>query len=308
MNPRIFLLITGVTAASSAVIFLKLSTVDSILLSSYRCLVAAAVLSPLFLRDWKRHRVLYTRRHLLRCLIPATILSVHFITWIIGARHTDSANATLIVNFVPVVMPFILYLMMGERINRTELAGTAVATIGVCFLGLMDYRFRPEFFYGDALCFLSMFLFAAYLALGRRNGDFPTLWLYVIPVYFFSGIVSLAIAAFAGVFPAPVAPVEWLWIFCLGFIPTVLGHSIMNYSLKHMRGQLVVLINLFQFITAAVMAYWILAEVPTSAFYPASILIVIGAIIVIRHAPPGSMAPAPESGGRAGEKMPRAQP
>ena len=41
-----------------------------------------------------------------------------------------AANATLIVNFVPVAMPFLLYFQLRERISRAEAGGTAIAFAG----------------------------------------------------------------------------------------------------------------------------------------------------------------------------------
>jgi drug/metabolite transporter (DMT)-like permease len=44
------------------------------------------------------------------------------------------------------------------------------------------------------MCLVSMLLFALYLALGRRNRDFPSVWLYVIPVYGQAAAVCLLVA------------------------------------------------------------------------------------------------------------------
>lgn len=67
----------------------------------------------------------------------------------------------------------------------------------------------------------------------------------------------------------------------LAVIPTILGHSILNYSLKHFRGQVVSIINGLQFVFAAVMAYLIFAEAPHLVFYPTALLIAIGAWVVM---------------------------
>ncbi len=74
---------------------------------------------------------------------------------------------------------------------------------------------------------------------------------------------------------------EVLLIAALVIVPTVIGHSILNYSLKHMRGQLVGIINLFQFVFVGVMA-WCVDEPPTWTILPAAALVLTGAIIVVR--------------------------
>ncbi len=281
MNFRLLLLLMGVVATSTSVIFIKLSQTSPILLSAYRCILAGLILLPVFLKEKGRAGEAFHWEHWKRAFWPGLVLSLHFIAWIYGARRTDSANATLIVNFVPIALPFFLYLLVRERINGKEILGTGIATVGVLILGVGDYEFRPHYLLGDAICFLAMLLYAIYLTQGRQNRDFPSIWLYVVPVYLISGAIGLFIALIIGEIPVLVDFPELVWILGLAIVPTVLGHSIMNYGMKVFRGQLIGLLNLGQFISAAALAFIFLGEVPIMTFYPAAMLVVIGAALVV---------------------------
>jgi len=68
----------------------------------------------------------------------------------------------------------------------------------------------------------------------------------------------------------------------LALIPTVLGHSIINWAFKQFRGQVVSTLSLTQFIFAGIIGYLVLGEKPTPAFYAAAILAAGGTMIVIR--------------------------
>lgn len=282
---RILWLLFGVFACSTAVIMIKISTVHPVLLSGYRQVIAALILLPLFLRDVRRHRDTYTWSHLLRVALPAFMLAAHFVSWTLGARLTSAANASLIVNLIPVAMPFLMFAVAREVVNRGEIAGTLVAIVGLLVLAAGDVSLSQEHMVGDVTCFVSMLLFASYLALARSNKDFPTIWTYVVPMYFIGGVMCLAAAAFV----TPVTEVfplnEYLWLVLLAIVPTIFGHSILNYSLKRMRGQLVAVCNLAQFIFAAILAFFLLDELPAWTFYLASALIVVGAVITIRAYP-----------------------
>jgi len=280
---RITLLVLGVFACSTAVIFIKESREHAILLSSYRLLVAALALTPLFIRDYRKHRDSYTRAHLYACLLPGVALGLHFITWIIGARMTDAVNASLIVNLVPIVMPFLMLIMVQERLTRRELVGTVLALVGLLVLSGADYKLNLEHFWGDVLCFVSMLLFSYYLALARKNRHFQSTWLYVVPLYYVAGVFCFVTALFF-VNPVKAYPArEIALVLALGIIPTVVGHSILNHSLKNLRGQIVSIVNMGQFIFAGIMAYIFLAEVPAATFYVACLLVVAGAYIAIRE-------------------------
>jgi drug/metabolite transporter (DMT)-like permease len=214
-------------------------------------------------------------------------LALHFVTWILGARLTPSANASLIVNMVPAVMPVLLLLVVEETINRWELLGTILALSGVVLLGRGDLDLSREHLLGDAVCFLSMILYALYLICARRNRDLPSLYTYIVPVYLLAGLICLSLAAVLQLVGRPViwlgpkAQVEWISILGLALVPTVLGHSIVNWAFRHIRGQTVVILNLGQFVFAGVLGFLLLQELPSPALYPASLLVICGALIVI---------------------------
>lgn len=285
MSRHILSLLLGVFACSTAAILIKASETHPLVLAAVRLLLAAAMLSPLFLLERRRHHLVYNRDHLRRCVAPAAVLAVHFISWAYGARMTLSAQASLIVNLAPVAIPFFLFALAGERINRAEIIGTCVALLGVGALSARDALTNSGNLAGNAVCFGSMLLFAWYLALGRRNRDFPSLWLYVVPVYALAGIFCL-IAALPVLPSAPIeSGREWLLMTGLAVAPTIIGHSLLNQAMRHFRGQVVSLCNVGQFIFAGIMAWFLFNEYPSASFYAGSLLVVAGIAVVVFAAP-----------------------
>ncbi|MCU0787405.1 MAG: DMT family transporter [Verrucomicrobia bacterium] len=141
------------------------------------------------------------------------LLAVHFISWIAGARMTPGANASLLVNMTPAVMPFVLYLLAG-------LICLAIAGIHGAMAG-------------------------AQVWIGPRVGH------------------------------------ELLMIAGLAVVPTLLGHSIVNWSFKVFRGQVVSLLVLGQLIFAGITTYLILDETPSPAFFGAVFFVVAGMVLVV---------------------------
>jgi len=293
------LLVLGIFACSTSVILIRHSELHPALLAAWRLILAALFLSPLWLAARRREKESFGWRQIRRSFIPGFLLALHFISWAAGARMTFAANATLIVNMVPLVMPFILFLLMRERINRAEIAGTLLGLLGVIVLSWGDYRLEPANLAGDFVCFASMVLFALYLGYGRLNREVRSIWLYLVPLYAIAGIICLVVAL---PFAHPLEGMtgqEWLLMLGLAFIPTILGHSLLNFSLKHFGGQAVSVCNLGQFIFAGVLAWVVFNEVPHGPFYVAGVLVVLGAAIVVfampRSAPPPVRAPIAEA-------------
>lgn len=278
-------LLFGVFACSVSVILIKASQAHAMIIPPARLLLAVVALAPLFIVDLRRYRAVYTAAHFRRTTIPALVLALHFISWTYGARTTYAAQATLIVNLVPIAIPFFLHSLIGEKINRTELIGTAITIAGLLLLNAHDAFSGSGDVLGNIVCFGSMLLFAWYLALGRANRDFPSLWLYVIPVYFQAGLFSL-LAAIPWLDTFDYSSLrEWSLLAGLAIIPTIIGHSLLNHALRHVRGQIVSLCNAAQFIFAGIMAFFLFQEVPTPLFLAAAAIVSGGIAMVVLATP-----------------------
>jgi drug/metabolite transporter (DMT)-like permease len=289
---RYLLLFLGVLACSTSAIFIRSSTTDPLVLTAFRLVIAFVFLSPVLLWQLRKHKGAFTRAHLRRTRAPALVLALHLLSWTIGARMTVVAQATLIVNLVPIAVPFFLLWLARERINRTEVAGTILAVIGLAILSVKDALRGGGNLAGDAVCFVSMVLFGLYLALGRRNRDFPSIWLYVIPVYGQAALVCLLVALpRIATFEVRSAR-EWGIMIGLGAVPTVCGHSLINAAMRRIRGQIVSLCNVSQFVFAGVMGYLLFGEIPHGLFYMAATIVVAGVAIVVFGTPVESAEPA----------------
>jgi drug/metabolite transporter (DMT)-like permease len=281
-------LLFGVFCCATSVIFIRISTTDPVLLSAYRLLLGAALLYPAYARARRKHVDAIPSWRGATQWIPALLLALHFISWIHGARLTPAANATLLVNMTPVVMPLLLWVIAREVVTWGEGVGSAIALVGVAVLVWADLQFSGARFLGDAVCFGSMILYTGYLAFARRNRAIPSIYLYVVPLYALAGVICLI----AGVgWMALRGDFAWLgadWraelvaIVGLAVLPTVLGHSLINRAFREIRGQAVSTINLSQAIFAAILAATLLGEFPDPSIYVAGALILGGAVLVVR--------------------------
>ena len=281
---RYALIFIGVFASSTAIIMIRMSHTHPTVLAALRLLIAAAILAPLYWNARRKHQAVYTREHRSRTLLPAALLAVHLISWGYGSRLTPVASASLIANLAPIALPFFLHYLVKEQINRTEIIGTALALGGVIALTTPGLQGGGGF-WGNVICFGSMIAAAGYVALGRRNRDFPSLWLYVVPVYLQAGLICLVVSLpWLRSFEFGSGR-EWLLMLGLAVLPTILGHSMINYGVRHLRGQIVSLCNVTQFVFATVLAFYFFHEQPSPLFYAASALVVAGVALVVFSAP-----------------------
>ena len=276
------LLIFGVFASSTSFVYIRESTEAPVMLAAYRLLLTCLLISPLFFRDYRRFHKGELGMLFRSSIGPGFVLGLHFITWVIGARMTTGANATLIVCLVPLAMPFFMLFMYQERIVRKEVIATGLALLGMIILSVGDFNISADYLTGDLVCLVSMILFAYYLALAKDSAKYESIWLYVFPMYLLAGIICFILALF---FSSPIhsySPYEVLMIFLLAVVPTIGGHTILNFSMQKFRGQTVSIINMGQFIFAGIVAYFIYMEIPTTEFYIASLLFLLSIWLVMK--------------------------
>lgn len=278
---RVLLLVFGVFCGSTAVIMIKASTEQPFLVASFRLLVAALALSPFFFRDLSNYPGSYGWRQVGWAALPALALAAHFMSWVIGVRMTQVANASLIVNLTPVAMPFFVWIFYKARLSRQEVLGTGLTLAGLFLLTGANLQVSQTSFLGDLICFGSMLCFALYLALGRRNHHRLSLWLYMVPLYFIAGVICLVCALpFINPIKAYTVP-NILFFIGLALIPTVFGHTILNYSIRFFPEQVVSVTNLTQPVFAGLLGFALFRELPRPAFYAAAVVIMAGVLLVL---------------------------
>jgi drug/metabolite transporter (DMT)-like permease len=302
---RLLVLVLGVIACSTAALMIKAADTDPALVAAWRLLLACPLLWPLHLAARRRHPACPAGRIWRRALPAGLLLAAHFWSWNIGVRWTGIANASLVVNLTPVVMPIIAALLLHERPRVRELLGTAIALAGTILLAAGDAEISARQALGDLVCFGSMLTFAIYLAWGRRSGDLPSIWLYMPPVYLIAGLAGLGAGAAASGTLLPADGREWLLLAGLALVPTITGHTILNHAMRHLRSQVVAIVNLGQFIPAGVLAWCLFDELPGWQSAVAAPLVVGGCVLAITArrgraadlTPPATCLNAPGAGG-----------
>lgn len=278
------ILVTGVCCSAISFVFIRESTEPPVMLAAYRVLLAGLLLLPVYFRDSKRYGAQPFAVIWKRSWLPGLVLGVHFIAWVVGARMTTGANATLIVSMMPIIMPILMFTMFQERIRPREIIATIIAITGVLLLGFNDFTIDRRHFNGDLICLVSMILFALYLSLARSNRAIPSVWLYIVPVYLIAGISTLLVALF---FSSPIhayTPYNALNIIAVALVSTVIGHSALNYGMQRLRGQTVTVINMGGFIVAGIVGYFFYQEVPAPTFYMSSALLLLAMGLIVTQA------------------------
>jgi len=265
---------------ASAAILTRYCGIPASSIGFWRVAGASAVLLPWWLAAFFRTRPSVPVSP--GALLTGVFLGLHFGTWAWALLHATLANAALFISMQPAVTPLIGRWLAGDRLNKREYIGTALACVGMVWILGGQLLFTRDQLPGSIVAFASMIFCAVYFVLGRRFRAREHVILFTVPVYMTAAIVQ-AIAALAidGRVVPGLSPVGWMAIAGLILVPTVGGHTLSIFLLRHLKAHTIVLSIPVQFVIIVFAGMILFREWPRVWFYPGALLVISGVVLAI---------------------------
>jgi drug/metabolite transporter (DMT)-like permease len=205
--------------------------------------------------------------------LAGAFLAGHFAVWITALTLTSVSSATVLVTIQPLFLTVLAHVILKERVDRWGYLAIVLALTGAALISWGDFRLSEGHLVGDLLSLAGALLAAFYLLIGRTLvGKLGTIN-YTLPLYATSALLLTTIMFIYGSTPLPGQTHDYLWFVLLAVVPTLLGHSLFNYSLKHFKAHLVGIVILGEPIMASVWALILFRESPT-------LMTVLGAALI----------------------------
>lgn len=246
----------GVLAISWAAIFIRLAHAPPLTTAAWRLTFAGVpLLFWVLLRRREELRAMHRRTALLLGA-GGVALALHFATWVSSLDYTSVASSVAIVTTTPIWVSLI------ERPPRQTVLGMAIAMAGSVFIAGTDFALDPRALQGDALALAGAIFSATYLSIGKKVRVDLDLTTYVGVVYPVAGLCLVGAALASGSPFIRLEPASWVWLVALAVVPQLIGHSLLNWALKHTSAALVAIAILGEPIFSTLLAIPILKEVP----------------------------------------------
>ncbi|SFL43653.1 DMT family transporter [Halanaerobium salsuginis] len=257
-NKKIYLLLGGgVFFLSLSGILIKIAVAPPLITAFYRMLFTVIILTPYFLTK-HRHEFRYFLDY--RPLLVGFLLAVHFILWISSIQYTAVSNSVIFVALQPLFTIILEYLFAREDLKEGAVIGIAMALIGSLIISIADFYQLQGRLFGNFLALTAALFASSYLFIGRgvrkKVAYFP--YLYILYTY---ATIFLGIAVFTAKIPfTGYGSKNYLIFLGLAIGPTVIGHSILNYSVRYLSTSIVSLSILGEPILTTLMAWFFLKE------------------------------------------------
>lgn len=214
-------------------------------------------------------------------LLAGILLALHFVTWIFALQLTTIAHSLLILSSQPVFALILSPFILKERGGWRAVVAVLITITGVTLIVWQDFGFELEQVWGDLLSLASALFVTLYIFIARFLRGKIELLPYLMMVYG-SAAVTLIVVSFFGDYPIIDYPFKiHLLMLLLALVPTGIGHSLLNWSARHIEVYKVNIASLGELVLASIMAFIFFGEKPYGIFYFGAGLILVGILLAI---------------------------
>jgi drug/metabolite transporter (DMT)-like permease len=275
----------GIVAISFASIFIRFAQdegVPSLSIAAWRLIIASLVLLPY---AWA------TRRDEIRSLVcrewgllvvSGVFLALHFATWIASLDMTSVASSVVLVSMGPVFVGLGSWLLLRERPSLAVGAGIMLAAAGSVIISFGDLGQGKDQLLGDLLALTGAVMIAGYFMIGRKVRAHLSLTTYVALVYGAAMVVLVAIVLLTRQPMSGFSLEAYAWLLALGLVPQLIGHSTLNWALRHLSATFVSILTLAEPIGSGILAFVILGEAVTASTMTGGVLVLAGIYVASR--------------------------
>ncbi|MEY3989794.1 MAG: hypothetical protein RI985_875 [Chloroflexota bacterium] len=258
-------LAVGIIVIASASILIRMAQsadVPSLVIAAVRLGISASILSIIVALRPQVFPHGITRKQAGLAVISGICLALHFATWIQSLEYTSVASSAALVTTNPLWVGIAAWLLFGEKLNQWRIMGMTMTIVGSLAIALSDQQTQQGSnpMLGNALAVIGAMSGSAYFLVGRGLRNQLPLLHYVWMTYGSAAIVLLMAALASGHTTLSYPPEIWLVLLGLAVGPQLIGHTTINFAMRHFSALLVTIAILGEPLGSAILAFVIFDE------------------------------------------------
>jgi len=274
-NPKLIVLL-GALGVSTSPILIKLSNSEALTIAFYRMLFTVILLTPFIISKNLTELKGLSKKEVKKIAISGIFLGLHFSAWILSLQHTTVASATVLVNTSPILLLVITHFVFKEKSKKVEIIAILIAFLGSIILTLGDFGGGESAILGDVYALIGACFVSVYLLIGNNVRQNISMSTYTYLTYSFAMLTIFISNLFVGHDLYVTSSNEYLLFLAMAIFPTLLGHSLFNWSLKYVSATFVSMAILTEPILASIFAVILFSEIPTFTQLLGSAIIITG--------------------------------
>jgi drug/metabolite transporter (DMT)-like permease len=275
-------LFISVISVSFAAIFIVSCEAPALSIAFYRMLFTTILILPIIIFYKKIRNEIFNieKTTLLIMIVIGLILAAHFAFWITSLKFTSVASSVILVTAHPVLVGPISHYFFKEKLSIINISGIIISVFGVIVLITGNYGLGSlslDSVQGNILAILGGIAAGLYILGGRKLRKTVSTPSYAFVVY---SIATIALFFLCLLFNTPVYELsikDFQLIFLMALISGIFGHTLYNWSLKHIRASVASVALLGEPLGSTILAFFIPWIQQTPSYYT----VIGGAIILL---------------------------
>jgi drug/metabolite transporter (DMT)-like permease len=276
------LLAAAVLCISFGSIFVRFAAAPPLVTAFYRITLATLIVAPFAAGSALRAWPALPGRSRLAVLGAGVALGIHFATWIASLSYTSVAVSVLLVNTAPLFTLAFSRFVLHEAATPAVTVAMALAVAGAALIALADWGQAAGSLLGSGLALAGAVTLSAYHVTGRGLRDALPLPAYVLSVWAAAAATMAVIVGVARDALTGYSPRTYGLFAALALVPTVLGHGLVNRSLRSFPAPTVGLFLLGEPVAASALAYAFFGERIGALTLAGGALVMAALAIVVR--------------------------
>ena len=276
MSLRIYILLflSMFAVSTSPIIARYLSHLSPITISLWRMVIASLIMS---IYGYYRYDLKpIASNNQIKIVIAGVLLGIHFALFYgaIALMPNNITNATVFGTMAPLFALFI-EIYFGRSISKKLIFGLLIVLLGTSIMFIYDFSIDNNLTLGNILAILCSVCFAFVFIISDQVNKTENSFNFSKNVFIYAGLTLFLIAILTNVNFLNISIYDFIFLFILGVVPTIIGHSVLYYLVKYLQPTVVASIPLGEPFIASIFAW---------ALFPGQILniyIILGGITTL---------------------------
>jgi drug/metabolite transporter (DMT)-like permease len=279
-NKAYIALLISVISVSFAAIFIVSCDAPALSIAFYRLLFTTLIILPfiIFNKKIRKELINLPRKTLFLMIGIGAILAIHFSFWITSLELTSVASSVILVTAHPLLVGPVSHFLLKERLSKINAIGISLSVLGVILLVYGNYGFAVglDTIEGNILAILGGVAAGFYILGGRTIRKTVSIGSYAFVIYSTGTIILFIICL---IFSAPLINIsikDYGIILLMAIVAGIFGHTLYNWTLKHIRASLASVALLGEPIGSSLLAF----AIPWINQTPSQYTLIGGSIIL----------------------------
>lgn len=284
MNLRInlVLIIALLAVSTSSIIARLLPELSAIVIAFWRLAIASMLI-------WAytsfNRQLSIEKKHYKYYILSGLFLALHFATFYGAVKLTSIANATLLGITAPMFTIIYEKLFLKKSIKPLVFLGFVIAGTGTLIITGSGLFLNDGSLLGKFLGLLAALCISLVYIIASKLRKYSNTILYTRALYTFGAFFLLLFSFAASDNIFAISPFQAKWLIALGVVPTILGHSLLYFSIKFTSPTIVASVPIGEPIIASIFAWIVFSEsIPYATFF-GGVFILAGVCLLVARSP-----------------------